>query len=201
MAVTNNGPGAATGTAGTDLLPAGLALVSATLTQGTYVAATGAWTIGALANGLTATMQIVATVTGVIRVSNTATATANQADPNPANNSATVTVTPRFTDDPLATGGTPIKAIHVTQLRARIDAQRSRFGLGGFGWTNVPLTAGAVVRAIDVNELRTALQEAYSAAHFAVPSFTDSPLVLGTTMIRALHVNELRNAVMALEAM
>ena len=89
----------------------------------------------------------------------------------------------------------------MTQLRARIDAQRSRFRLGGFGWTTPSLAPGALVRAVHVSELRTALQQAYSTGSFTPPTFTDSPLVLGSTVIRALHINELRNAVIALEGM
>jgi uncharacterized repeat protein (TIGR01451 family) len=202
VTVTNAGPNTATGIAATDLLPAGLTFVSATPSLGAYNSVNGAWTVGTLANGANAALQLQATVTVVTRISNTATiSAANQFDPVLGNNAATVTVTPRFTDDPLATGGTQIRAVHVTQLRARIDAQRSRFGLGAFGWTNPSLGPSVQVRAIHVTELRTALQQAYSSGFFTPPSFTDSPLVVGSTMIRALHINELRSAVIALEGM
>jgi hypothetical protein len=46
----------------TDLLPAGLTFVSSTPSQGTYDSATGLWTVGSIANGATATLQIVATL-------------------------------------------------------------------------------------------------------------------------------------------
>jgi Domain of unknown function DUF11 len=92
--VANNGPATATGVTGTDLLPAGLTFVSATPSQGTYSAATGAWTVGTLANGANVTLQIQATVAGSSAMSNTATVTASGTDPVPSNNSATVTVTP-----------------------------------------------------------------------------------------------------------
>ena len=48
VTVTNKGPSAASGVAITDLLPAELALVSATPGQGTYTPATGVWAVGAL---------------------------------------------------------------------------------------------------------------------------------------------------------
>ena len=36
-----------------------------------------------------------------------------------------------FTDDPLIAGVTPVKAVHITELRARINTQRVRAGLAG----------------------------------------------------------------------
>ena len=46
VTATNLGPSPATGVVLTDQLPAGLAFVSATPSQGTYVSATGVWTVG-----------------------------------------------------------------------------------------------------------------------------------------------------------
>ena len=48
VTVSNAGPDDATGVQVTDLLPAGLSFVSATPSQGTYNAATGLWTVGAI---------------------------------------------------------------------------------------------------------------------------------------------------------
>ena len=48
-------------------------------------------------------------------------------------------------------------------------------------------------------ELRTALNEAYQAAGRTLPTYTDLTLVAGVTVIKALHLNELRTAVRALE--
>ena len=36
----------------------------------------------------------------------------------------------RFTDDPMMPGVTPIKAVHFTELRTRIDAPRNSGGAG-----------------------------------------------------------------------
>src|SRR5262249_37029221 len=56
VTLDNNGLHNATNVRVTDLLPAGLALVSSSPSQGTYVAATGLWTVGSVANGGRATL-------------------------------------------------------------------------------------------------------------------------------------------------
>ena len=63
VTLTNQGPGRATGVDVTDQLPAGLTLVSATPSQGTYAAATGLWTVGTLDAGASATLDFDATIT------------------------------------------------------------------------------------------------------------------------------------------
>jgi LPXTG-site transpeptidase (sortase) family protein len=95
VTATNNGPSGATGVQVTDSLPAGLIFVSATPSAGTtYSAGTGVWNIGALANGVQASLSIVARVTTTTPATNTATKTAeDQTDPVPANDSASATVT------------------------------------------------------------------------------------------------------------
>jgi hypothetical protein len=92
-----------------------------------------------------------------------------------------------------------IRAVHVTELRLRINALRTRFGLGAFSWTDPSLGAGTVVRAIHVADLRTALEGAYAAAGRAAPGFTDPTLLPQLTVIKAAHIIELREAVFALE--
>ena len=98
LTATNNGPSDATGVVITDKLPAGLTFVSAS-PGGVYNPATGAWTIGALANGATSTLTITATVAGPNASTNVATVTAsNQLDPNPNNNRDQAVVTPLRAD-------------------------------------------------------------------------------------------------------
>ncbi|HEY6942292.1 DUF7507 domain-containing protein [Dokdonella sp.] len=98
ITATNNGPSAATGVVISDLLPAGVSFVSATPSAGTYDNLTGTWTIGGLAAsgaGATATLTVVADVDTDSGFTNTASLSAiDQTDPNPANNSASVVVTP-----------------------------------------------------------------------------------------------------------
>jgi uncharacterized repeat protein (TIGR01451 family) len=99
VTLQNIGPNDATGVTVTDLLPAGLTFVSAAPSQGSYVSATGAWTVGAIANGATATLTIAATVTSATPGTDTASITASSAtDPDPTNNTASVTITPQQSD-------------------------------------------------------------------------------------------------------
>ncbi|MEP7043596.1 MAG: hypothetical protein ABI843_11070 [Dokdonella sp.] len=98
ITATNNGPSAATGVAIIDALPAGLSFVSASASQGSYVDTTGVWTVGSLAAtgaAATAMLTIVATVDTDTGFTNTASVSAlDQTDPNPANNTGSVVVTP-----------------------------------------------------------------------------------------------------------
>jgi uncharacterized repeat protein (TIGR01451 family) len=62
VTVNNTSAVNATNVVVTDLLPAGLTFVSATPSQGTYVAATGLWTIGTVNANSSVTLTIIATV-------------------------------------------------------------------------------------------------------------------------------------------
>lgn len=89
VTVTNNGPSEATNVQVEDKLPMGLSLVSATESQGTYTSGTGLWDVGSLANGASATLTVVAMVTGHGPYTNTAQVSgSDQYDPNsiPGNN-------------------------------------------------------------------------------------------------------------------
>ena len=105
-----------------------------------------------------------------------------------------------FTDDPLVVRVIAVKGVHVTELRTRINAQRVRFGLGNYSWTDPTLTpAGTVlVKAVHITEMRTALGQAYIAHSLTPPTYTDPGLAPGTT-VKAIHITELRNAVITLE--
>ena len=134
----------------------------------------------------------------------TATVTVTATDPGGSNTSATqrfeVRVLLPFTDHPIVPGETPVRAVHFTELRRRIDALRSAAGLGRFGWTNPVLRDGVTrVRLVHLTELRSALAAAYAAAGRAAPGWTDPEPVPGATPVKAVHVMELRAAVIALE--
>jgi hypothetical protein len=61
---------------------------------------------------------------------------------------------PTFTDDPLQARDTVSKAVHVIELRQRIDQLRARYGLAAQLWTDPSLTANATkIRALHVVEL------------------------------------------------
>jgi Tol biopolymer transport system component len=103
-----------------------------------------------------------------------------------------------FTDD-LLTSGTMVKVVHITELRTRIDALRVAHALPAYNWTDPTLTAGSsMVRAQHILDLRTALSEAYAAAAVTAPIYTDPGLGVGTR-IKAVHIAQLRSAILALE--
>ena len=93
--------------------------------------------------------------------------------------------------------GAIVRAVHITDLRARIDMLRTRYNLSTFLWSE-PLT-GRLIRAAHIQELRTAIQELYEATGRATPAFMDPTIVPGATVVRAVHVQELRDAAAALE--
>jgi uncharacterized repeat protein (TIGR01451 family) len=77
LTLTNAGPLATTGVTVADTLPSGLDYVSDTPSAGSYDAATGIWTVGALANGASETLQITATVLATGDYTNVAEVTAS----------------------------------------------------------------------------------------------------------------------------
>jgi large repetitive protein len=94
--VTNSGPDAVPNPSLTDSLPAGLTYTANTVTQGSYVPGTGVWTIGALANGATATLTLSGTVNsgqeGQTITNNTTRASGGQTDPTTTGDDLTETV-------------------------------------------------------------------------------------------------------------
>jgi uncharacterized repeat protein (TIGR01451 family) len=94
VVATNAGPSDATGVALTDAMPPGLQFVSATPSQGAYDSASGLWTVGALANGASATLSLRVRVTMAGPQTNTIAKTSgDQIDPDTSNNSAAATLT------------------------------------------------------------------------------------------------------------
>lgn len=107
VTVTNAGPSDATGVVVTDNLPPGLSFISSDPSTGTFNFATGQWTLGTLAAGTTASIQIVALVDQFMDFTNTAEITeVNEFDPDstPGNgvpgedDLASVTITPASAD-------------------------------------------------------------------------------------------------------
>ncbi len=95
ITVTNNGPDTANGVTLTDLLPAGVSLVSATASQGTVNTSTAGQVdvaLGDLADGASATIKVTIKSTAVGTLENTVNAApADPAqDPFPDNNSSTL---------------------------------------------------------------------------------------------------------------
>ena len=93
LVVENHGPSAATGVTVSDPLPSNFTLVSATSTQGSCSGTTTVTcNVGAMADGAVVTITIQGTVSGPGSLTNTATVSANESDPVPANNSSSIDV-------------------------------------------------------------------------------------------------------------
>ncbi len=99
ITLTDNAPDAATNVQTTDVLPSGLSFVSATPSQGAYNPVTGLWNVGTVSVGSLVTLRVQATVVSPDPTTNTATIThADQFDPNPGNNTASIGVIPQQAD-------------------------------------------------------------------------------------------------------
>jgi len=118
-----------------------------------------------------------------------------------ADTSVTATFSRAFTDESLVTGVTPIKRLHITELRTAANQLRAQGGLAAFPFTDPTLTAGVTtVKRVHITELRTALTEAAAALGKPAPNFSTDPTITAEqTLIKAAHITELRNAVRALE--
>ncbi|MEO8433995.1 MAG: PQQ-dependent sugar dehydrogenase [Pyrinomonadaceae bacterium] len=89
--VINSGPSPATNVTMTDPLPAGVTFVSATPTQGTcLVTTTVTCSLGSLATGNSATVNIAVVPQSTAQLTNTATVNASETDPDTSNNSSTI---------------------------------------------------------------------------------------------------------------
>ena len=127
IAVTNNGPGTATNTTATLLVPAGVLFVSASSSQGTYAEGAGAVTfnLGRIGPRGTATMTVVALPTVAGTIYSSASVSSEQPDFSPLNNSvilptrvnpatADLAVTMAAAPSPALIGGTLTYSVTVT---------------------------------------------------------------------------------------
>lgn len=95
--VVNNGPSTATAVVANDILPSGYTWLSTT--GAGYNNVSGQWIIGTLLNGAKATLVISARVNATGNYINTATVTGAETDTNTANNTSSVSSTPRAIAD------------------------------------------------------------------------------------------------------
>lgn len=85
---------------------------------------------------------------------------------------------------------TIIRAVHFTQLRTAVNAFRASAGLAALP-SDTTIGVGQVIRASHLTALRTGLNEARAAIGLSSLSYTDTAL----TVVKAVHVIELRNGV------
>jgi fibronectin type 3 domain-containing protein len=98
-----------------------------------------------------------------------------------------------FFAEALVSGTTTIKASHLTELRAAVNAVRVAAGLTLPTYTDAS-PAGVFIKAVHITELRTALNAARTA--IGLPGLTyQNTLTAGTTPVRAVDFNEIRNGV------
>lgn len=102
-----------------------------------------------------------------------------------------------FDDDPFATPPTLtlVKAQHILQLRQAVNAVRHISpSLADYSWTQASGTlVGAPIKGLDVEELRTALDQALVALGLPSGGYTDS--TLAGLPISKLYITELRTRV------
>jgi hypothetical protein len=96
-----------------------------------------------------------------------------------------------FSDDPLV-AGTPIKAVHVTQLRQAVTAASLLAGAGTPSFTDPSLGPGTVIKLAHMTELRTALDAARTALGLTPLRYTS---ISQGSLIQASVLTELRNGV------
>ncbi|PYQ56461.1 MAG: hypothetical protein DMF58_20630 [Acidobacteria bacterium] len=99
-----------------------------------------------------------------------------------------------FSDDPVATAVTAIKAVHITEMRQAVNAIRAAAGIGAMTFTDSSLS-GVVVKAVHFQELRDGLTQARSSLALPALTFTDPTLTQGVTVVKAAHMQELRGGV------
>jgi Cu/Zn superoxide dismutase len=104
-----------------------------------------------------------------------------------------------FTDDPLTTGSTLVKAAHINELRTAVNTLRTSNGLGAFTFTDPSLAAGTTIKVVHITELRTALGAVYVQRGRAVPTYSDPSITANVTKVKGLHISELRMAVRLVE--
>jgi hypothetical protein len=107
-----------------------------------------------------------------------------------AYSSADLSTTTTFTDDPLTAGQTPIRAAHLAEIRAAVNAIESLAGVTPSVWTD-PSIAGSSIKAVHIIEMRTALTNAFAVLGLQAPSFART-ITVGATTIQASEWQELR---------
>src|SRR5262245_8929807 len=58
-----------------------------------------------------------------------------------------------WTDDPLTSGGTRVRQVHIDELRMAINNKRTEYGLASVPWTDPSLSAGlSPIRKVHLDE-------------------------------------------------
>jgi hypothetical protein len=98
-----------------------------------------------------------------------------------------------FSNDPISIGNT-IMAQHFSELRQAVASVRACANLGAPSWTDANLS-GAVIKSLHITEIRDQLNQALDSMSVPRPSYTDPTIVAGSTSVKAVHVQEIREKV------
>lgn len=115
--------------------------------------------------------------------------------PPPRNSGNTLT---GLTDTTIVADQTKAKAVHITELRTKLNAEFTRRTLSPYNsWTDASLTTGDRIRKVHIDELRTQLAACKSGWNCVTDDsgcmdFTDPSIVAGTTRVRAVHITDIR---------
>jgi len=99
-----------------------------------------------------------------------------------------------WTDPAIVAGVTPIKKIHIDELRTQINNRRTNAGLGACTWTDSSVVQGVTpYKKAHFDEMRTCLNAVYTACGQAVPTWSDGTITQQVTPIKRIHLIELRD--------
>jgi len=99
-----------------------------------------------------------------------------------------------FVDEPLA-AGVVVKAVHLTQLRTAVNAMQRSAGVTVTNFTDPTVNNSLLIKGVHISELRTGLNAARAAIGASQLLFANPALVGGTTPIRSVDFQELRDGV------
>ena len=177
--VTNTGPSQATGVVLSDVLPAGLSLITTTLSQGTFVSPT--WAVGTLDVNSGATLTVVANVASTAADGTPITNTAVVSAPASTPITATATITPqRMASLQLSKTATPLQPVAGTAVTFTIRVTN----------TGPSQAAGIVLSDVLPNGL-TLITSTESQGAFISPTWAVGTLDVGNsaTLLIVANVN------------
>lgn len=100
-----------------------------------------------------------------------------------------------FTDQTLVAGSTLPRAVHYNELLMAVNAVRTLASQSGIAFTAPPPAVGVAVLGTHITELRNGLNPARSALGLPAQGYTDAVITAGSTLVKAAHINDLRNGV------
>jgi hypothetical protein len=100
-----------------------------------------------------------------------------------------------FTDSTLTLFVTPIKAVHVTQIRTAVNAVQTLVGTANTAYTNPTLDTSVTVKKAHIDEPLTRLNAARTTAGLTTISLSGGAITQFVTPVRASDINSLRGGV------